>query len=70
MLPKMHKKTSHIDPFVAVINHPTENISKYVDHHIHKYIVDLPSYVRDIQHFTKKLKELDKIPEGALPVIL
>ena len=47
-------------------NHPTENISCFVDFHIHKYVAKLPAYVRDTQHFIKQLKGMERIQDSAI----
>ena len=38
MLPKIHKKGVPGGPICSSINHPTANISKFVDEHIKKYV--------------------------------
>ena len=70
MLPKIHKKGVPGRPICSSINHPTANISKFVDEHIKKYVPQTKSYVRDTQHFISRIKQLGKIPEGALLVTL
>ena len=70
MLPKIHKKGIPGRPICSSINHPTANISKFVDEHIKKYVPQTKSYVRDTQHFISRVKQLGKIPEGALLVTL
>ena len=49
---------------------PTRNISKFIDAHIKDYVPKTSSYVRDTQHFISRLKSLNKLPGGALLVIL
>ena len=70
LLPKIHKKNVPGRPICSSINHPTSNISKFVDEHIKKYVPKTNSYVRDTQHFISRLKQLGNIPEGALLVTL
>ena len=70
LLPKIHKKNIPGRPICSSINHPTSNISKFVDEHIKKYVPKTKSYVRDTQHFISRLKQLGTIPEGALLVTL
>ena len=70
LLPKIHKKDIPGRPICSSINHPTSNISKFVDEHIKKYVPSTDSYVRDTQHFISRLKQIGQIPEGALLVTL
>ena len=70
LLPKIHKKNTPDRPICSYIGHPTCNISKFVDAHIEDYVPKTKSYVRDTQHFISRLKELGKIPQGALLVTL
>ena len=68
LLPKIHKKGIPGRPICGSNNHPTERISEFVDHHIRKYVNELPSYIRDTQHFIKRLREIGPLPEGCLLV--
>ena len=70
LLPKIHKKKIPGRPICSSINHPTSNISKFVDEHIKKYVPKTKSYVRDTQHLISRLKQLGTTPEGALLVTL
>ena len=70
LLPKIHKKGIPGRPICSSIDHPTCNISKFIDAHIKDYVPKTASYVRDTQHFISRLKTLDKLPEGALLVTL
>ena len=54
LLPKIHKPDIPGRPIICSSNnHPTGNISWFVEYHIQKYVADLPSYFRDTQHFVK-----------------
>ena len=68
LLPKMHKKDVPGRPICSSINHPTSNISKFVDEHIKHYLPKTNSYVRDTQHFISRLKLIGEVPENALLV--
>ena len=68
LLPKIHKLGIPGRPICGSNNHPTERISEFVDHHIKKYVPLLPSYIRDTQHFIKRVKQAGPLPEGALLV--
>jgi peptide-methionine (R)-S-oxide reductase len=58
MLPKIHK--SVIDPpgrpIVSGVNGPTENLSKLVDHWLQRYVMDLPSYIKDTTDMLQTLQ--------------
>ena len=56
LLPKIHKKNIPGRPICSSINHPTSNISKFVDEHIKQYVSQTASYVRDTQHFISRFK--------------
>ena len=70
LLPKIHKKDVPGRPICSSIQHPMAHISKFVDEHIKKYVPKTRSYVRDIQHFISRLKQLGQIPNNALLVTL
>ena len=70
LLPKIHKKQIPGRPICSSIGHPTCNTSKFVDAHIKNYVPQTASYVRDTQHFIKRLKEIAPIPKGALLALL
>jgi hypothetical protein len=66
MLPKIHKKGIPGRPICSSNGHPTERISEFVDHHIRKYVLNLPSYIRDTQDFIKKIKSIGELPAGTI----
>ena len=68
LLPKIHKKGIPGRPICSSNNHPTERISKFVDHHIRKYAQQLPSHIRDTQHFITKMIQMGPIPPGSILV--
>ena len=70
LLSKLHKKDIPGRPIFSSNNHPTAHISKFIGEHIKQYVSKIKSYVRDTQHFISRLKELGKLPEGALLVTL
>ena len=48
-----------VDPYVAVTNILLKtSAGLWIEYHIQKYVVDLPSLVRDTQHFVKQIKVL------------
>ena len=64
LLPKIHKKGTTGRPICSSVNHPTANISKFVDEHIKTYVPNAKSHVRDTQDFINKIIQLGPIPEG------
>ena len=66
LLPKIHKKGIPARPICSSVNHPTANISKFVDEHIKQYVPKTKSYIRDTQDFISKITQLGPIPEGAI----
>jgi hypothetical protein len=66
LLPKIHKKGVPGRPICSSNGHPTENISRFVDAHIRKFMSQNKSYVRDTQHFIQKLNEIGPLPEDAI----
>ena len=67
---KIHKKDIPGRPICSSTDHPTSNISKFIDEHFKSYVPKTNSYVRDTQHFISRLKQLGKIPDNALLVTL
>ena len=65
LLPKIHKKGIPGRPICSSVNHPTTNISKFVDGHIKQYVPQNKSYIRDTQDLISKIINLGPIPEGA-----
>ena len=47
LLPKIHKPGNPGHPIVASNGAPTENISAFVDYHLHPLDTTLPSYIQD-----------------------
>ena len=66
LLPKIHKKGIPGRPICSSVNHPTANISKFVNEHIKTYVPNTKSQIRDTQNFINKITQLGAIPEGAL----
>ena len=65
LLPKIHKKGIPGRPICSSVNHPTANISKFVDEHIKQFVPKTKFYIRDTQDFMRKITQLGPIPEGA-----
>ena len=66
MLPKIHKPEIPGIPISSSNNHSTKRIKQCVDHITSANVSTLPSRIRDNQDFIKKMKNLGKIPEGAI----
>jgi hypothetical protein len=66
LLPKIHKAGVPGRPICSSNGHPTENISRFVDAHIRKFMAKNASYVRDTQHFIQKINAMGPLPEGSI----
>ena len=44
----------------------TENISSFLDYHLQPLAQKMKSYIKDTKHFLSKLKNLGKLPQGAI----
>lgn len=69
LLPKIHKANVPGRPIVSGIGTVTENISLYVDSLINKIPPNIPSFIRDTNHFLSEILDLE-IPNGCLLVTL
>lgn len=67
-LPKVHKGLSDIKgrPIMSANNHPTENLSEYVDTHLNKHVHKIKSYIKDTNHLIEILKPLHLPPNAKL----
>lgn len=68
LLPKIHKQQRPVPgrPICSANDSPTEKISQYVDHFIGPLARNVPSYLRDTQHFLALLQELPTLPKHTL----
>lgn len=66
LLPKIHKQNNPGRPIISSCGAPTEHISMFVDHHLRPLVEQLPSYLKDTNHFLSKLRELPSLPPGSL----
>ena len=53
-------------PVVSSVNCHTANISKYVYYHLQPIVKEIPSYVKNVQDFLKKLEKVKDIPQESL----
>ena len=70
LLPKIHKTGNPGRPIVLVNGHPTEKISEFVDLHLQPHVNTLPSYLKNITDYLRKLQESGPIPPETLLVSL
>ena len=71
-LPKIHKNITPPPgrPICNTINTPTMNLSGWVDIQLQPLVRNLPSYLKDDNHFLRKIDEINKdhtLPRDALP---
>jgi hypothetical protein len=63
LLPKIHKENNPVRPIVSANGHPTEKISEFIDFHFRPFVENLPSHIKDITDYLKKMGNLT-IPEN------
>ena len=68
LLPKIHKKGCPRRPVVSGCGTCTERVSEFVDFHIKPLVPEIPSYIKDTKHFLQVLRDLGRLPEGAILV--
>ena len=61
LLPKVHKRLYNI--FSGFY---TENIFSFLDFHLQPLAQKIKSYIKDTNHFLRKIKELVQLPEGTI----
>ena len=68
LLPKIHKRLHDVPgrPVISNCGFYTENISSFLDFHLQPLAQKVKSYIKDTNHFLKKIKELGHLPEGAI----
>ena len=62
LLPKIHK--------ISGCNTLTEKISEFVDSQLKPLVSQIPSFVKDTNHFLNKLKVIGTFPDGAILVTI
>ena len=68
LLPKIHKRL-HIVPGRPVISNCgdyTQNILSFLDYHLQPLAKKVESYIKDTNHFFRKLKELGSLQKNAI----
>ena len=58
ILPKIHKDKFGTRPIINCINHPTSNISQFIDYILQPHVRLSKSYIKDSQHLIQKLESL------------
>ena len=68
LLPKIHKRLHDVPgrPVISNCGFYTKNISSLLDFHLQPLAQKVKSYIKDTNHFLKKIKELGQLPEGAI----
>ena len=68
MLPKIHKRLHDVPgrPVILNCDYYTENISSFLDCHLQPLAQKVKSYIKDTNHFLKRLKSFGKLPHGAI----
>ena len=65
LLPKIHKRLHDVPgrPVISNCNYYTENISSFLDFHLQPLALRVKSYIKDTNHFLKKLRSLPNLSE-------
>ena len=68
LLPKIHKRLPNVPGRPVILNcgFYTENIPSFLDHHLQLLAQKVNSFIKDTNHFLRKIKSLGQLPEGAL----
>ena len=68
LLPKIHKRLYDVpgSPVISNCGFYTENISSFLDFHLQPFAQKVQWYIKDTNHFLRKIRELDQLPEGTI----
>ena len=68
LLPKIHKRLHNVPgrPVISNCGYYTENILLFLDYYLQPLAKKAESYIKDTNHFLKKLKELGSLPKNAI----
>ena len=68
LLPKIRKRLHNVPgtPFISNCGFYTENISSFLDHHLQPIAQKVNSFIKDTNHFLRKIKSLGQLLEGAI----
>ena len=72
LLPKIHKRFHNLlgRPVISNCGFFTENISSFLDHHLQPIAQKVNSFIKDTNHFLRKIKSLGQLPEGAILITI
>ena len=72
LLPKIHKRLYDVRgrPVISNCGFYAEHISSFLDFHLQPLAQKGKSYVKDTNHFLRKIKELGQLPEGTILCII
>ena len=70
LLPKIYKRLVNVPglPVISNCDTPTENASKFLDHHLQPIMRSGMSFIKDFNDFLLKFKNLKKVPDNAILV--
>ena len=68
LLHKTHENLHNVvsRPVISNCGFYTENISSFLDHHLQPIAQKVNSFIKDTNHFLRKIKSLGQLPEGAI----
>ena len=68
LLPKIRKRLYNVPGRLVISNcgFYAENISSFLDHHLQPIAQKVNSFIKDTNHFLRKIKSLGQLPEGAI----
>ena len=68
LLPKIHKRLYDVPgrPVISKCGFYNENISSFLDFHLQPLAQKVKSYIKDTNHFLKKIKGLGQLPGGTI----
>ena len=72
LLPKIHKRLYDVlgRPVISNCGFYTENTSSFLDFQLQPLAQTVKSYIKDTNHFLRKIKELGQLPEGTILCII
>ena len=53
-------------PVISNFGFYTENFSSFLDHHLQLLAQKVNSFIKDTNHFSRKIKSLGQLPKGAI----
>ena len=68
LLPNIHKRLYNVPgrPFISNSGYCTENISAFLEYHLHPITQKVKSYIKDTNDFLHKLSALPSLPEDII----